>query len=203
MVSNRAIARSLFSKGNLPPMKLHLSALHWETRMLLRMSIGFSSWHYVIHCSPWHWYQKIDAILHSIGLILPSPHDPCFYTGFVHHAWNPLEPSPSFPLSMDLYDNNFVNLSAVEMLYERLLKECIKVYFMGLMEWFLGIHFLRCFTKSEIVVHFNQSGYVANQVKQFCRDSWEMAPTATPYWSGIPINSIAPSTDEENSLAQL
>jgi hypothetical protein len=29
--------------------------------------------------SPHHWYQKIDAILCSIGLI-PSPHDPCFYT---------------------------------------------------------------------------------------------------------------------------
>ena len=30
--------------------------------------------------SPCHWYQKIDAILHSIGLVL-SPHDSCSYTG--------------------------------------------------------------------------------------------------------------------------
>jgi hypothetical protein len=37
---------------------------------------------YGLRRSQRHWYQKIDAILRSIGLN-PSPHDPCFYTGFL------------------------------------------------------------------------------------------------------------------------
>ena len=66
---------------------------------------------------------------------------------------------------------------------------------MGLVEWFLGIHFSWRFTSSRVDVHLNQTGFAANLVKQFCRDSWDATPTATPYCSGVPINSIAPSTD--------
>jgi len=47
----------------------------------------------------------------------------------------------------------------------------VKVDFMGLTEWFLGIHFLWHFTKSEVVVHMNQLGYAANLVEQFAWDS--------------------------------
>ena len=49
----------------------------------------------------------------------------------------------------------------------------------------------------------NQSGYAANLVKQFARNSWEPMPTATPYRSGVPIDSIAPSTDKDTFPAQL
>jgi hypothetical protein len=45
---------------------------------------------------------------------------------------------------MGLYVDDFVYFSAnpaVEALFEWLLKERIKVNFMGLVEWFLGIHF--------------------------------------------------------------
>jgi hypothetical protein len=40
-------------------------------------------------------------------------------------------------------------------------------------------------------------------VEQFCRDSWDATPTATPYRSGVPIDSIAPSTNADDSPAQL
>jgi hypothetical protein len=73
----------------------------------------------------------------------------------------------------------------------------------GLMEWFLGIHFSWCFTKSDVVVHMNQSGYSTNLIKQFAQDSWDPTPTANPYRSGIPIDSIAPSTDDNASPTQL
>jgi hypothetical protein len=74
---------------------------------------------------------------------------------------------------------------------------------MGLTEWFLGIHFSWRFTNSDVAVHLNQSGYAANLVKQFSWDSWDPTPTATPYCSEVPINSIAPSTNENSSPAQL
>ncbi len=49
----------------------------------------------------------------------------------------------------------------------------------------------------------NQSDFAANLVKQFCRDEWAHTPDATPYQSGVPIDSIAPSTDVDDSPAQL
>jgi hypothetical protein len=35
---------------------------------------------YGLRCSPWHWYDKTNAILQSIGLT-PSLEDPCLYSG--------------------------------------------------------------------------------------------------------------------------
>ena len=46
-------------------------------------------------------------------------------------------------------------------------------------------------------------GYAANLVKQFSWNSWEPTPTATPYHSGVLIDAIAPSTDDDTFPAQL
>ncbi len=43
---------------------------------------------YGLRWSPRHWYDKINAILCSIGLT-PSSHDPCLYTGFVQDPKDP------------------------------------------------------------------------------------------------------------------
>ena len=67
----------------------------------------------------------------------------------------------------------------------------------------LGIHFSWRFTKSDVVIHMNQSGCSTNLIKQFARDSWESSPTALPSRSCVPINSIAPSTDDDTSPVQL
>ena len=74
---------------------------------------------------------------------------------------------------------------------------------MGLVEWFLGIHFSWRFTPSTVDVHLNQTGFAAHLVEQFCRDTWEPTPTATPYRSGIPIDFIADSSDDDDSPSQL
>jgi hypothetical protein len=90
----------------------------------------------------------------------------------------------TLPLSLGLYVDVFVYFSEdpdVEVLFERLLQERVKVDFMGLVEWFLVIHFLWRFTSSRVDVHLNQTGFAANLVKLFCRDSWDPTPTATPY----------------------
>ncbi len=148
---------------------------------------------YGLRHSPHHWYKKIDSILHSIGLT-PNAHDPCLYTGFVRDPRNPSAPHSDVPLSLGLYIDDFIYFSEdpdVEMLFECLLQEMVKVDFMGLVEWFLGIHFLWRFTSSRVDVHLCQTGFAANLVELLCRDSWDPTPTATSYWSGVPINSVA------------
>jgi len=65
-------------------------------------------------------------------------------------------------MSLGLYVDDFVYFSedpASEALFERLSRERIKVDFMGLVEWFLGIHFSWRITKSAVDVHMNQSGF--------------------------------------------
>ncbi len=91
----------------------------------------------------------------------------------------------------------------METLFELLLKDRVTVEFMGLVEWFLGIHFSWRITPLKVDVHWNQTGFAANLVEQFCRDSWDPTPTATPYCSGVPIDSIASSSNNDNSPSQL
>jgi hypothetical protein len=137
---------------------------------------------------------------------MPNAHNPCLYTGFVRDPCNPSAPHLDVPLSLGLYVNDFVYFSAgpnVEVLFEHLLQERVKVDFMDLVEWFLGIHFLWRFTSSQVDVHLNQTGFAAFLVKLFCRDSWDPTPMATPYWLGVPINSIALSPDADDSPSQL
>jgi hypothetical protein len=158
-----------------------------------------------LRCSPRHWYEKIDSILHSIGLV-PNAHDPCFYTGLVRDPLDPLASQSSVPLSIGLYVDNFVYFSedpAVEALFKRLLQEHVKVDLMGLVEWFLGIHFSWRITTLRFDVHLNQTGFAANSVKQFCRDIWDPTPTAMPYHLGVPIDSIASSSNKDGSPSQL
>jgi hypothetical protein len=148
--------KNAFCQGILPPNKISIVCppsgdpdAPKDEYWLLQKSL------YGLRWSPRHWYQKIDAILRSIGLI-PSPHDPCFYTGFNPH--DPLASASLVPLSLGLYVDNFVYFSedpAIETLFERLLTEWVKVDFIGLMEWFWGIHFSWRITKSEVVVHMN------------------------------------------------
>jgi hypothetical protein len=107
---------------------------------------------------------------------------------------------------MGLYIDDFVYFSAdpaVEELFEWLLRERVKVNFMGLVEWFLGIHFSWRITHSWVNVHLNQTGFAANLVEQFCRDLWDPTPTATPYRLGVPIDSIASSSNKDDSPSQL
>jgi hypothetical protein len=80
-------------------------------------------------------------MLRSIGL-RPNAHDPCLYTGFVQDPWDPSASHSAVPLSLGLYVDDFVYFSEdpdVEALFKCLLREQVKVDFMGFIEWFLGI----------------------------------------------------------------
>jgi hypothetical protein len=134
---------------------------------------------YGLRCSPHHWYEKrIDSMLPSIGL-MPNAHDPCLYTGFVQDPRDPSASHLAVPLSLGLYVDGFVYFLEdpdVEALFEHLLPEQVKVDLMGLVEWFLGIHFSWRFMSSQVDVHLNQTGFAANLVEQFCWDSWDPTP---------------------------
>ena len=80
---------------------------------------------YGLRWSPSHWYEKINAILCSIGLT-PCLHDPCLYTDFVLDPKDPSSPQSSKPLALGIYVDDFVYFSedpAVEALFEHLLRE--------------------------------------------------------------------------------
>jgi hypothetical protein len=91
----------------------------------------------------------------------------------------------------------------MEALFCELLVACTKVGFIGVVEWFLGIHFLWKITPSLVSIHLNQSGFASTLVKRFFCKSRDPAPTATPYRAGIPVDSIAPSQDNDSSPAQI
>ncbi len=138
--------------------------------------------------------------------LTPSLEDPCLYTGFVCNPKYPSVTITTSPLSLGIYVNNFVYFlpnPAVEKLFCRLLAERCKVDFMGIVEWFLGIHFSWHMTSSTIAVHLNQSGFATNLVESFAQQGRDVTPMATPYRSGIPINSIVPSINTDDSPTQL
>ena len=104
-----------------------------------------------------------------------------------------------------MYVDDFVFFSpddAVEQKFQRILSNLIKVDFMGVVEWFLGIHFSWQVTGGEVDVHLNQAGFAAYLVERFNLHHKSPTPTATPYRSGIPIDSIAAAESTDNSPAQ-
>jgi len=116
---------------------------------------------YGLHRSPRHWYDKINAILRSIGLI-PSLEDPCLYSSFIQDTSGLTGTKLTHPLALGLYVNDFIYFSedpAVESLFCHLLTKRCKVDFMGIANWFLGVHFSWCLTPSAITVHLSQLGF--------------------------------------------
>jgi hypothetical protein len=158
---------------------------------------------YGLRCSPWHWYHKISAILWSIDLT-PSLEDPCLYSGFIVDPSNPSGTQSDSPLSLGLYVDDFVYFSkdpAVEALFCQLLTQCFKSNFMGFVNWFLGIYFSWHITPTSVTMHLNQSGFATNLVESFSLQDRNQSPTATPYWSGVPIDSIAKSSEADDSIS--
>jgi hypothetical protein len=126
---------------------------------------------YGLHCSPRYWYNRINKILKSIGL-KPFLKDPCLFTGFLKDPDDPTSAPSSAPLSLGLYVDDFVYFlenPAVEALFCHFLSARCKDKFMGIVEWFLGVHFSWRITSSAVLVHLNQSDYAANLMESsFC-----------------------------------
>jgi hypothetical protein len=160
---------------------------------------------YGLRRSPRHWYNKINAICCSFGLY-PSLEVPCLYSGFIQDPSYPSRLPSTTPLTLGLYVDDFVYFMedpAVEALFCCLLAEHSKVDFIGVVEWFLGIHSSWKITPSLVSVHLNQSGFASSLVESFFPESCDPTPTATPYRAGVPVDSIAPSQDDDSLPAQI
>ena len=72
---------------------------------------------------------------------------------------------------------------------------------MGIVNWFLEVHFSCRITPLAVTVHLNQSGFASNLIESFHLSDQNQTPTATPYCSGIPINVVALSSEDDNSPA--
>jgi len=188
---------------------------HW---LLLKMLYG-------LRRSSHHWYDKINAILISIGL-KPSLKDPYLSTLVLFrilltlHRQNLLHLLPlasmlmtSFTslktLQSKLYyvvsclsdvkwmswawlngswafilfcasrppQSQFIPINRV--LLPILLRASFKVDGMGVVEWFLGIHFTLRIPSTSVSVHLNQSGFAANLVESFFEESHNVTPTGS------------------------
>jgi hypothetical protein len=72
---------------------------------------------------------------------------------------------------------------------------------MGIVNWFLGVHFSWRITPSAVTIHLNQSGFTSNLVESFHLSDRNQTPTVTPYCSGIPIDAVAPSSEDDGCPA--
>ena len=124
---------------------------------------------YGLRRSPKHWYDKIDGIFCSMGL-QKNIYDPCLYTGFIKDPDDPSDTAALIPMTLGLYVDNFVFFSTcdkVEAKFQTILSRLLTVDFMGIVEWFLSIHFSWRLSEGEVDVHMNQSRFARNLVESF------------------------------------
>ena len=129
------------------------------------------------------------------------PYDPCVYMGNIVDPNDPSDTPTTEPLVLGLYVDDFVYFSAsdeTEAKFERLLADMVKVEFMGVVEWFLGTHFVWRHNSSETACHLNQAGFARNTVETFGIQERSRTPGCTPYRSGLPIDSL-PSADKDDT----
>ena len=158
---------------------------------------------YGLRRSPRHWYNKITAVLSSIGL-KPNASDPCMFTGTLCDPDNPAADLPSDPLTIGLYVDDFVYFSenpAAERHFERLLSRLVTVDFMGTVDWFLGTHFQWSCFGGEVSVHLSQTGFAAHLVEDNNAHERNVTPDATPYRSGLPIDACPESNEADDCPA--
>ena len=159
---------------------------------------------YGLRRSPRHWYNKITAVLNSIGL-KPNASDPCMFTGSLRNPDDPADDIPSSPLTLGLYVDDFVYFSEdpeVESRFEQLLARLVTVDFMGTVDWFLGTHFQWSCFNGDVSVHLSQTGFAAHLVEDNAVHERKITPDATPYRSGLPIDAC-PESDEPDDCPAL
>ena len=138
------------------------------------------------------------TILLAMGLT-QSPHDPCLFFGIPTLPDHPVSPSDE-PIMVGLYVDDFIYFGLsddVERRFQTLLSAEIAVTFMGVVNWFLGTHFTWAQRGSKISVHLCQGAFAQNLVERYRQQDVNFNPRATPYWSGLPIDSIPSATEEE------
>ena len=138
--------------------------------------------------SPLHWYNNISTFFKSIGL-QNSPNSPCIFSGTLI----PGKP----PLYVGLYVDDFAFFSVsdeVESKFRELLNNEYTVSYDDRLEWFLGMKFDWKQTSSHIQCHVHQEAFVLDIIDRYGLSTCNTSPRATPFRSGFPVDTIAPST---------
>ncbi len=147
---------------------------------------------YGLRRSPKHWYDMASAALLKMGL-KQSAHDPCLFHGVPSTTASPASPSDT-PLTVGLYVDDMVYYStddSIEERFETILASQFKISFMGVVNWFLGTHFTWLdLDDGNISVHLSQVAFAQNVVKRYRQQHINVNPRATPYRSGLPVDSL-------------
>jgi hypothetical protein len=160
---------------------------------------------YGLRRSPRHWFNKISAILNSMGL-KSNASDPCMFTGSIVNPSNPSADIPTTKLTLGIYVNDFVYFSEdpeVERHFQRILSNYVTVDFMGTADWFLGTHFQWSISSDKVAVHLSQTGFASHLVEANNVHTRSVTPDATLYRLGLPIDACPESDKADDSPALL
>jgi len=150
--------------------------------------------------SPKHWFDMLVSILIEMGLS-QSPHDPCLFHGVPSTTSHPASPEDA-PITVGIYVDDIIYFAlcdSVEQRFEHILRSQVKVTFMGPTSWFLGTQFTWVdHPDGHLSVHLTQVAYAQNLVERYQQHNTTFNSQATPYRSGLPIDSIAPTSDPED-----
>ena len=153
----------------------------------------YGLWH-----SPKHWYDVALAALLQMGL-KQSAHDPCLFHGVPSTPTSPASPSDA-SITIGLYVDDMVYYStndSIEECFKAILASKFKISFVGIVNWFLGTHFTWLdLDDGNISVHLSQVVFAQNLAKRFHQQHINVNPHATPYRSGLPIDSLPAYTGD-------
>ena len=147
---------------------------------------------YGLRRSPKHWYEMASTALLEMGLT-QSTHDPCLFYGIPSSPAHPAQPGDE-PITVGLYVDDMVYFSDnddIEHRFEKILASQFKISFLGVVNWFLGTHFTwRDHADGHISVHLSQLAFAQNLVERYRQQHSNINSNATPYRSGLPIDSL-------------
>ncbi|MGH7974214.1 MAG: hypothetical protein ACREBR_01715, partial [bacterium] len=107
------------------------------------------------------------------------------------------------PIYVALWVDDFIYFSAsriVERQFELVLSSKVKVDFMGDVEFFLGTQFQWSRdTDGNVKCHMSQNGYINMLIDKMDLREANTSPRATPYRSGLTIDSLPTSTGLSNT----
>jgi len=148
---------------------------------------------YGLKRAPRIWFDTLCHHLHSLGLRQMAPNS-CLFVG------NLIEGGP--PIYIGIYVDDIIYFSTcdnVEKKFEESLGNLVSVDLMGQVSHFLGIEFAwQHHPDGNISVSLTQQSFSENLIESFGFDNLKASSFATPYRSGLPIDSI-PTEDMPTS----
>ena len=137
--------------------------------------------------SPLHWFNNISTFFKSIGLS-NLPNSPCMFSSTIV----PGEP----PLYVGLYVDDFAFFSVsdkVEEKFKTLLNSTYTVSYEDQLEWFLGMKFEWKKSAQNLKCLVHQEAFILDIVDRYNLSDCNTLTRATPFRSGFPVDTIAPS----------